>query len=67
MNEEEDELYATARVILGRFIGKKLLDVSQHDADEYKEEGAAYVYLLFEDGLSLKFPIDDEGFDWSQG
>lgn len=59
--------YATIRTILRPFIGKRVLDISQHDEADYDPETGkgAFVMLLFEDGHYLKFWIDDDGFEHS--
>lgn len=52
--------YATIRDILGPLIGLTLVDVSQHDKEDWEERGEAFVFLLFSDGSSVKFfPPDD--------
>jgi hypothetical protein len=53
------DTYANIREILGRFIGKRLVEITQHDADELEETGRAYVLLHFEDGTELKFYVMD--------
>lgn len=47
------------REILGPLIGRKLLDITQHDNAE--EEGS-FIQLLFDNGSYLKFPVGEEGF-----
>ena len=61
----DEEHYSNIRDIdqLGRFIGLRLVDITQHDKDEWDETHEAYVYLHFEDGRSLRFVIDDHGFE----
>lgn len=51
--------------ILGSFIGKTIIDITQHDKDEFAEDNLAYVQLHFEDGSYVKFYImdDDYGFE----
>jgi len=58
MNDEE-EIHANIRSILGPLIGRKLLDITQHDNAE--EEGS-FIQLHFDDGSYLKFPIGEAGF-----
>lgn len=59
------EAYANIRELIGKFIGKRLIDITQHDQEEFKENGISYVMLMFEDGEFLTFPIGDEGFSHS--
>ncbi len=62
----EDEQYANIREILGYMIGKKIIDITQHDQEEFEEEGS-FVMIMLEDGSFLKFPVGDEGFYHSDG
>lgn len=49
--------------LLGPFVGQRIVDITQHDKDEYEETRQAYIALHFENGQTLKFPIGDAGFD----
>jgi hypothetical protein len=40
------------RNILGHFIGKKLVDITQHEPED--EQG--FIMLMFDDGTFMKFP-----------
>ncbi len=51
----DNEPYSTIREILGPLIGLKLVDITQHDAEEYAETKRSYVMLMFEDGSYVKF------------
>jgi hypothetical protein len=55
--------YATIRQIIGSVIGRRIVDVTQQDKDEWEQTRQAYVMLHLDDGTSLKFPIGDEGFE----
>lgn len=44
--------------MLGQFIGKRVVDVTESDPDE-----ARFVMLMFDDGSALKFPVSPQGFD----
>jgi len=61
MDEEETR---NIRYFLGVFIGKKLVDVTQHDREEFNAESGrgAFVELLFEDGMTIHLPVLDEPF-----
>lgn len=59
---EPGETYATIREILGSFVGKRLVDIAQHDEDEWEESHSAYIDLMFEDGSLIRFWQGDEGF-----
>src|SRR3569833_1018858 len=60
------EPYANIREILGSFIGKRIVDITQHDEEEFRAGEESYVMLLFDDGNFLKFPVTDLGFDLSE-
>ncbi len=51
------EHYATIREKLGWLVGRRVLDVTQQDEEDYQETGEAYVMLMFDDGSTLKFPL----------
>lgn len=61
---DDDERYANIREILGRLIGCKVVDITQHDAEEFQETRQSRVELHFDNGETLRFLIDDEGFDY---
>lgn len=42
--------------VLGQYIGKKLVDITDSDEDE-KAQGINYVVLMFEDGKAIKFTV----------
>ena len=44
--------------ILGQFIGKCVVDVTESDPGEDR-----FVMLMFEDGSALMFPISEAGLD----
>ena len=44
----------TIRDIIGRFCGKTILDISQHDEEEWLAGEPAYVMLMMSDGSTLK-------------
>jgi hypothetical protein len=61
---DDDAPYANIRQILGYLIGKRIVDVTQHDREDFDTEGS-YVMLLMEGGHYLKVPVGDDGFDHS--
>jgi hypothetical protein len=50
--------YVTVREKLGWVTGRKVIDITQQDEEEYLETGEAYVVLMFDDGSTLKFPVE---------
>lgn len=56
------ENYSNIRQILGGFIGKRIVDITQHDEEEFAEDGQRFVMLMFEDGNTIKFYAND-GFE----
>ena len=64
MSDEDEETYVTVRSerLLGPIIGAKVVDVTQHDEEEFAETGQAYVQVHFDNGMSVVFFIGDAGF-----
>lgn len=60
-----EEAYSSIRDILGYLIGRKLVEITQHDEDEFNEDGRSYVQLMFDDGNYVKFFVGDDGFTHS--
>lgn len=60
------EEYSNIREILGKFIGRTIIDITQHDKEEWDNDGLCYVQLMLDDGNYLRFPIGDEGFHYSE-
>lgn len=56
-----DDTYANIREILSDFIGTKLVEVTQHDEDEFKETGLSYIALHFDNGKTMTFYTDGSG------
>jgi hypothetical protein len=57
-----DPDYVNIRQILGSLIGRTLLDITQHDPEEFAETQMSYVQFHFDDGSYVKFPISEDGF-----
>jgi hypothetical protein len=66
MNENE-EVYANIRQILGHLVGQRVVDVTQHDRDEWDETGQSYVMIQFASGSWVKFYVGDAGFCDGEG
>lgn len=62
----DDEAYSTIRDVLGWIVGQKVVDVTQHDAEEFQESGQSHVMLMFENGRTLKFFVGDDGFAYDE-
>ena len=61
---ENEEVYSTIRDILGWSVGSKIIDITQHDEDEWAEDKRSYVMLLLDNGGTLKFFVGDDGFSY---
>jgi len=61
-DQQPEASYSNIRKLLGKYIGKRVVDITQHDEDEWAEDQQAYVMLMFEDGGYIQFFIGDEGF-----
>ena len=67
MSGDSEEVYANIREVLGWAVGQKIVDVTQHDEDEFKEDGRSYVMLMLEGGGYIKFFVGDDGFVHNDG
>lgn len=54
----------TVRDILGHLKGRTIIEIVQHDPDDFERSGECYVEILLDDGSYVRFPIGDEGFMW---
>lgn len=61
-----DEVYSNIRQILGSLIGRRLVDITQHDKEEFEETQQSYIQFHFDNGEYVKIPIVD-GFDHNCG
>lgn len=62
---EHDNIRQTG---LEQFIGKRLLDITQRDADEMQREGGLQcIVLMFEEGGSITIPITELGLSFDDG
>jgi hypothetical protein len=57
-----DPDYTNIRQILGSLIGHVLVDITQHDKDEFEETRQSYVQFHFDNGEYVKIPISEDGF-----
>lgn len=60
MSDPRNEGYANIRELIGEFIGKTVIDVSQHDEEDWAATGAGFVVLMFSDGSLLKFYVPQD-------
>jgi hypothetical protein len=49
--------------LLGPVLGVRVVEITQHDEDEFKANGESRIYFHFENGITVSFPIGDDGFD----
>lgn len=59
--------YSNIREFLGQFVGQRLVDITQHDEEEWAEGKEAYICLMFERGGTLTVPITDDGLEYKDG
>jgi hypothetical protein len=62
-----EEVYANIRDLLGDYIGRTIVDITQHDKDEWELTRQSFVMFMFDDGKWVKFFIGDEGFVIGEG
>jgi hypothetical protein len=54
--------------VLGPFIGKTIVDITQHDEHDWSHNNERFVQIMFDDGSWVKFPVSQEdGFWFSLG
>lgn len=46
--------------LFGRFLGARVVDITQHDEDEWTERGC-FVEILFDNGMALRIEDDPDG------
>ena len=50
--------YVTVREKLGWVVGRKVIDITQQDEEDFRDSGEAFVALMFDDGSLIKFPVE---------
>lgn len=63
MSDDNEYVNIRHHELLGPAIGAKIVDVSQHDEEEFKQTGESKIYLHLDNGMTLAFPVGDEGFE----
>jgi hypothetical protein len=56
-----EESYANIREILAPLLNQTVIEITQHDKEEWEEDGQSYVSLHFSNGYTLKVIISDDG------
>lgn len=58
----DDETYANIRDddLLGPLVGQRVIEITQHDQEEFEEDHVSYIALHFENGYTLTFQINDD-------
>lgn len=57
MADEPD--YSTIRKLVGHIIGQTVVDITQHDEEEFKADGKSYIMLMFSGGDYLKVYVGE--------
>lgn len=60
-----EDPYVNIRELLGHLVGKRIVEITQQDEEEYEETGQSYVHIILDDGNWVKFIIGD-GFSYSE-
>lgn len=65
MADDDDQAYANIRSpeLLGPVLHTRLIEITQHDQDEFHASKESRIYLHFDNGYTVSFPIADAGFD----
>ena len=63
--DDDGDGYASIRDpdLLGPFIGRRVVEITQQDEEEFLETRRSYVCLHFDNGATLTFPITADGFE----
>lgn len=54
-----DGNYSNIREVLGALIGRTVIEITQHDKDEWKETKQSYFCLHFDNGATMTIPVND--------
>ena len=57
----DDQAVANIRDVFGALIGQRVVDVLQHDQEEWEEAGEFFVEFCFERGERVRFHPGDDG------
>ena len=55
-----DDYVTIRQTCIAKVVGARIIDVTQHDQDEYAERGA-FVEFLFDNGLAVRVEQDPDG------
>lgn len=58
-------VWTNIRGVLGHMVGQKIIDITQHDSEEYEQDGKTYIMFMLEGGDYFKVFLSEEGFDCS--
>lgn len=63
--DDDSSVYRNMRdpEFLGPLLNQRCVEITQHDPDEWAENQESRIYLHFENGYTLSFPIGDDGFN----
>lgn len=57
--------FGNIREVLGVLIGRTVVDITQHDPEEFDEDGNVYIQFHFDNGDYVKIYVGSEGFSHS--
>lgn len=57
--------FGNIRQILGVLIGKRVVDITQHDPEEFDETKQCFIQFHFDNGDYVKIYVGSEGFTHS--
>ncbi len=55
-----DEAYSNIRQILGNAIGRRIVDITQHDKEDFDQDGKCFVMFMLEDGHYIRFDLGED-------
>lgn len=56
-----EEPYANIREVLGILLQQRVIEITQHDPEDWAASRDSFICLHFENGVTLRIPVGDEG------
>lgn len=63
MAQDDGVRGSNIRDVIGYLVGQRIIEITQQDDDEFVPGGPSQVLFHMEDGTTVRFWIDDAGFD----
>lgn len=57
--------YGNVRDFLGCFVGRTVVDVTQHDPQDFALNRQAFIEIMFDDASTIRFALADDGVSYN--